>query len=341
MRAVIAFFVVTLTVLAGCTGGNPGPAATSQAPVASGPAEYDETTGAIEGFVTDDEIQPIVGATIGILQLPDSIRLTDAAGRYVLSNVPPGTYQLAATALGYDSAGRSVVVEAGAVTEANLILAALPVLAPYYETFVFTGFISCGVAFIRSTLPFNCNAATGTGDTANWHELYGSCSDGDDCIDGKPWWPTTWNATLVEATWDSQANPDWLAFDYNDRTIGYYGVYLRYRGLNPVRFLVERCASYMETDFGRAPTPCTDEEVAKSGMHIETFYVGKNQQEAHMGDAACTENTTIPVYGTFPGYQAGCYGVGVALDLRWQNWVTVFHIELPDDIDVFSARPDA
>ncbi len=338
----LGFVLLVAVILSGCTAAQSTmPPLGSQAPVATGPAEYSDTTGAIEGVITDEEIQPIMGATVGLIQLPDAVRMTDASGRFVLSNLPPGTYQLSATALGYSAVARSVAVVAGQITETNLILSRLPTLTPYYETFPFTGFISCGVAFIRSTLPFDCNGVTGTGNTENWQELYGSCSDADNCVDGKPWWPTTWNATLVEATWDSSANPDWLAFDYNDRNIGYYGVYLRYRGLNPVRFLVERCASYMDTDFGRAPTPCTDEEVANSGMHIETFYVGKNQQETHMVDQACTDNTTIPAYGTFPGYQAGCYGIGPALDLKWQNWVTVFHIEQPTDIALFSARPDA
>lgn len=51
---------------------------------------------------------------------------------------------------------------------------------------------------------------------------------------------------------------------------------------------------------------------------------------------------TSPTGGNvLPGYQAGCYGVGPAVQVRWTNYVTVFHLELPADIDAYSGRPDA
>lgn len=306
------------------TGGGPA------APDAAEPAGFDENTGAIEGLVTDDQLQPLPGAQVGIIGTPDRVTVTDVAGRFSLSNLEPGKYQLSANALGYESAARLVEVQAGTLTTVNFALPAIPIMEPYHELFLFNGYISCALAVVRTTYPLNCNPNEGT---KNWHWIYGEEEGGG--------WPSTWNTTLVEATWDAQAQPDWLAFDYNDRSVGYFGVYFRYRGTSPARFVVERCGNYMDTDFGRAPVPCIEDDVTNSRMHIETFYGGKFQQQTHTFDAVCTQNQTIPLYGTFPGYQAGCYGVGPGLEIRWTNYVTVFYVERPADIDRFSGRPDA
>ena len=327
-----------IVLLSGCVGGQADQASggPEAIPDAAGPAKFDESTGAIQGLITNDQIQPVPGAQVGLVELGITT-ISDVGGRFVLSNLVPGRYSLGASALGYNAIARSVEVRAGEATEVNLVITPIPVLEPYAELFPFTGYIGCAFAFVRSTyspLPVAGSCST-TEETQNWQWIYGQ-EEGDG-------WPVTWAGTLVEAEWDNQANPDWLAFDYVDREITYLGTYFRYRGTSPVRFLVERCGDYRDTDFGRSIAPCTDEEVEASRMHLETFYVGKYQEETHNLDAACTGNITNPVQGgnVFPGYQAGCYGVGPGLNLRWQNWVTVFHLELPSDVDVYSARPDA
>lgn len=329
--AITAVATLLALLVSGCIQGQASEAPTTAggqaAPDAAEPAGFDENTGAIEGLVTDDQLQPLPGAQVGIIGTPDRVTVTDVAGRFSLSNLDPGKYQLSANALGYESAARLVEVQAGTLTTVNFALPALPIQEPYHEIFIWSGMIECAVAVIRTTLSAGCDP---TQAGSNFHEIY------------PQGWPVTWNATLVEAEWDSQAQPDWLAFDYNDRPIGYFGVYFRYRGTSPVRFLVERCASYMDTDFGRAPVPCGDEDVNASVMHVETFYNGKFQQETHTFDALCTQNVTSPTGGNvLPGYQAGCYGVGPAVQVRWTNYVTVFHLELPADIDTYSGRPDA
>jgi hypothetical protein len=306
------------------------PAGSSQGahvPNAVGPATFDESTGAIEGVITDDQLQPIPGAQVGVPNDLNMITLTDVAGHFVFSNVVPGRYALGASALGFTSAAKSVEVVAGEVVSVSLILAPLPIQEPYVELFLFNGMIECGIALIRTTLSAGCDP---TQAGSNTHDIY---PEG---------WPTSWIGTMVEAEWDSQANPDWLAFDYNDRAIGYFGVYVRYRGTSPVKFLVERCGDYTKTDFGRAPAPCTDDQVNSSVMHVETFYNGKFQQETHTFDSLCRENVTYPVIGgnALPGYQAGCYGVGPAIQVRWTNYISVFHLELPGDVETYSGRPD-
>ncbi len=331
LQAVAVNGLLILLLLAGCVETEAGPSATDPGPAnvpeAVGPATFDDTTGAIDGVVTDDQLQPIPGAQVGAINEPSLVTITDRGGRFVFSNVPPGRYAIGASALGFNAGAKSVDVVAGQPATVSLVLAPLPIATPYHEVFPFNGMLECAAALIRTSLSSACDP---TQAGASFHEIY---PEG---------WPTTWNATVVEAEWDSQANPDWLAFDYNDRAIGYFGVYVRYRGTSPVHFVVERCGDYRSTDFGRAPVPCTDDEVNASVMHVETFYNGKFQEETHSFDSLCTQNVTNPTGGNvLPGYQAGCYGVGPAVQIRWTNYVTVFHLERPTDLETYSARPDA
>lgn len=99
--------------------------------IKSGPASFDESTGGIEGFVTDTELVPVPGALIGILHsetvTQDVTVLTDAAGRFSLSHVPPGSHVLQASALGYQSASKRIEVTVGQVTSVQLVVERLAV----------------------------------------------------------------------------------------------------------------------------------------------------------------------------------------------------------------------
>jgi thermitase len=76
--------------------------------------------GIITGSVTDAEDgSPIVAATVS-----DGTRTvqTDAAGQYIIDDVPPGTYQVTASKSGYHSSSLSVTVSEGNTAVANLPL---------------------------------------------------------------------------------------------------------------------------------------------------------------------------------------------------------------------------
>jgi thermitase len=80
--------------------------------------------GSIAGSVTSaKDGSAIVGATV-----TDGTRMTttDATGKYAISNVPPGTYQVIASKAGYYSFSSSVTVVAGSTTVANFALAEIP-----------------------------------------------------------------------------------------------------------------------------------------------------------------------------------------------------------------------
>ena len=143
MRAVSFYGLVVVlvaNVFAGCIS---EAESTSEGATQGGPATFDDVSGAIEGTVTDTELQPIVGALVGILRSDliqeDLTAVTDEMGAFSFSNVPPGQHTLAASGLGFASASRSIDVEAGTVISASIILDKLASVAPYGVTEVLTG----------------------------------------------------------------------------------------------------------------------------------------------------------------------------------------------------------
>lgn len=121
-------------------------AGANQAPPTASAAEFDETTGAITGIVTNDEAAPLPGAVVGLLGA-EMTTLTAQDGRYTLSNLEPGQYTVNVAVLGYQSAARLVTVLAGEQVQANFLLVAVPIDEPFYESQQQLGNIQCSVTF--------------------------------------------------------------------------------------------------------------------------------------------------------------------------------------------------
>src|SRR6185503_11328191 len=81
----------------------PSDAGASGAPAESvaPPGQFDESTGAISGIVTDPELVPIAGATLGI-QPGEETAMSALDGSFSFSRLAPGDYALLAGALGYN-----------------------------------------------------------------------------------------------------------------------------------------------------------------------------------------------------------------------------------------------
>lgn len=97
---VYAFSLVLVAVLAGCVTGEAPPADASPQPSdVAPPGDFDDTTGAVRGLVTDPELQPIVRAQVA---LQGTAYATETAqdGSFSFSHVPPGDYPLIVGALG-------------------------------------------------------------------------------------------------------------------------------------------------------------------------------------------------------------------------------------------------
>lgn len=131
-------FALTLPLMAfsGCIASEEdAPPKGSDVPAEAEAPSYTDDTGAVEGFVIDDAELPIVGASVGIPELPDVLTKSDLQGRFTLSNVLPGDYIVHATALGYEPGQAKVTVVAGdVVSDIEIILVAAASDEPYSTT---------------------------------------------------------------------------------------------------------------------------------------------------------------------------------------------------------------
>lgn len=162
MARPVIFVLAPLLIVAfaGCAGSDGG--ASSKEVVLASSVEASggsiADAGSIEGTVTDDSLAPLERAIVAILDL-DLRASTDATGAFSFTNLAPGTYKLAAVALGYESAGKSMTVVAGEVSTTSFTLSPIPVVEPYVQVLgPWAGFFDCRVGTPVLTGP--CGVST-------------------------------------------------------------------------------------------------------------------------------------------------------------------------------------
>ncbi len=142
-----SFVVVGLLLLAGCA------SAPDTAPGSSGTdfsgveGHASETTGLIRGVTVDNTIQPIKGVEIHVRSgAEDKQASSDDQGRFVFSDLKPGTYLVIGKHLLYETAQTSVEVVAGVADPptTRLQMAAKFNQKPFSTQQKFEGYIECG-----------------------------------------------------------------------------------------------------------------------------------------------------------------------------------------------------
>ena len=126
MQGLSSLLAVSLIVLSGCIAA-PTPSATD----APAPSEATTTaeTGAIDGSVTTDELQPIPNAQVA-LQGDNRSTVSASDGSFSFSNLDPGTYTVLVAGLGYFSNQKTVSVVAGEAVKVTIILDKIPIAPP-------------------------------------------------------------------------------------------------------------------------------------------------------------------------------------------------------------------
>lgn len=132
--------------ISGCTTDVPAKAA-AEAPkaVAAPTLKLPAGSSAIEGYVLDDEMVPIVGAEVSIRGLPLAT-LSRIDGRFFLGPMTPGNHELVAQHAGHGTRVRSFATPADETLLVAVVLYPVP-LPQAHETLVAQkGLLACGVA---------------------------------------------------------------------------------------------------------------------------------------------------------------------------------------------------
>ncbi|MDX1611576.1 MAG: carboxypeptidase-like regulatory domain-containing protein, partial [Candidatus Thermoplasmatota archaeon] len=143
MRALLlALMLLSAPLLTGCIGGDDGDSGARKD--LESQATVTEETGAVQGVVTDPAIQPVVGATVTILETQDTAT-TASDGSFAISDVKPGTYTVQVEAEGFIGSENEVTVTSGKVAVLDMVIAHVPSVTPYMQQQEFTGFVECSI----------------------------------------------------------------------------------------------------------------------------------------------------------------------------------------------------
>lgn len=170
MRGVVAALSLVLVVLSGCSGGEGG-GADGDTSFEDFDVEVTATTGAIRGVVVDERITPIPDATVKLTgSNTEQSATTDTEGRFAFSNLAPGTYFLAVSALLHSPSQTSVDVVAGVADPpiTKVLLSRLFDQQPFTEQTKIDGFIQCNQAgIVYASAPCITDVTGLAGGTAN------------------------------------------------------------------------------------------------------------------------------------------------------------------------------
>jgi hypothetical protein len=142
----LASALLAAVLLAGCSGGGGGGDGGDGGLGTVGEVEATATTGGIRGFVVDQKIVPIKGASVTVVP-GDRSAETDEGGAFVFSGLEPGTYFVKASHPLHETQQQSVEVVAGVSDPAPVKFQLVRVISqdPYYVTLKFEGYIVCSI----------------------------------------------------------------------------------------------------------------------------------------------------------------------------------------------------
>jgi len=149
-RPLVLVALLAAAALAGCAGNSPDGEADTGPEFDDLGLEATSSTGVIRGVVVDDAIRPVAGATVTLQGDAPREATTTAVGTFGFDGLQAGTYFLEVTKPGYFAAQQSADVVAG-VAEPAIVKVLLQVDAantPYYEAYVFEGYIECSGTFV-------------------------------------------------------------------------------------------------------------------------------------------------------------------------------------------------
>lgn len=139
----LAGALALLAVLAGCVGGSKPATIAPEGPTVT----LGHTTGAIAGYVTDDEINPLPGANVTLRRFTGEFVATlfaDAGGAFGFSELEPGRYNVTAKATARETMSQVVDVAADRITEVRFAMPLISVTYRWVAAAQYTGNLTLG-----------------------------------------------------------------------------------------------------------------------------------------------------------------------------------------------------
>lgn len=316
----MAFVLVASMVLAGCLAGSPGAKKDSIVPSTAPPAEHGESTGAVRGYVVDDEAVPVGGAELLVASL-NATTLSAEDGGYTFSNLPPGQYAIVASKIGYAPATVSVAVGADQQVRKDIILNPLQVFLPHAEIYPpYDGYIQCRMVVYERDL-WGFSQPCGTVCT-----IFATLP----CVTtlSDTLWTQTKNAYRFQLS-----SPDWRQIVLEAKWQG--GTTLTSPDLDMVFSYEERLQTHWFASSGPSPSPI-------KFTYTRGIVWEPNGQDPDEGTypAEPNENLTLLSFLRVPYKELDPLvpaTANVALEIKYEAYVTVFYSQnAPSDYSAFA-----
>lgn len=303
-RALLLTLVVLSASLAGCSGGGDSGGAAQVSD------DLSATHGTVVGLITDDEARPIEEAAVAVRTVkasPITIKIfTNAEGRFRIDNVPAGRQTVVAEKNGYEEAASTVTIIPGAENTVRLVLRPSAIteykVVPLAEI---KGFYTCAWENILMTGECDYEVYNQTGQPRPLPS------------DNNESWavPSGWGGLLFEVKWRTgtvEPSMEGIRFRLESQEdLG--GRFLDSKGVtSPMKMKVNAGQVAPDANVGY---PIPQRGVA-TWIHVLPL--------GHSDGAACPP-------------QCPSYGAGVALNLEYSVFITVFYGGPVDD--EFSGLP--
>lgn len=301
-----------LLFLSGCTDGATSNEAGGASFSGSSAPEFDESTGAIQGIVTDDSLNPLSGVEL-LISETGATAVSVHDGSFAFSRLPPEKVHLLAQKIGFESIQRAVEILPGEIVQVSLVLPALAVAEPFTVTKIQDGLIGCGVLGRTNNDPnasHNIVALCGIFGNAGYYNidkfhLVWRMGDLEDTSGA--WGEVTWTPSQAAGR---SLGVIWTLWDSSNTAGGVY-TFARTNGRSP---LSVRIPSELLIDLLSKRTTIQDCSAANCTVH--TYHYGR----------ADTLGPGFPV------------DVGFSLQQRYTEYYTLFYNQpLPER---FTALPD-
>lgn len=152
-RPILTAILIVAIAFAGCSSGGEDAGGELTAP---SDGSIGDGTSRLVVLVTDDTLLPLQNVSVALLEVEDSLRMTNADGHASYDGLEPGSYTVAVQRLGYESVAKKVTLEPDAEQTVSVELRSVVVAATFFESFPYVGHLGCGAGVVVTTVTWNC-----------------------------------------------------------------------------------------------------------------------------------------------------------------------------------------